>query len=132
MKRQIRQGVWETNSSSTHTCCICSKNEFGKWKRGELLYDRHKEELVSKDMLKDKKYRPKLKARYDSIKESFWKEFEDLTEEELKRFWDKYFDEDDFIDYDTWNRSDDLNSYIQEYTTEQGEEIVAFGQYGYC
>ena len=132
MKRQIRQAVWETNSSSTHTCCICSKDEFEKWKRGQLLYDKYKEELVSKDMLKDKKYRPKLKAKYDSIKDSFWKEFEDLTEEELKRFCDKYFDEDDFINYDTWAKSDDLDLYIQEYTTEQGEEIVAFGKYGYC
>lgn len=28
---QVRQGVFETNSSSTHTLTICSKDDFDKW-----------------------------------------------------------------------------------------------------
>lgn len=28
MKRQIRRGVYETNSSSTHSLTMCSKEEF--------------------------------------------------------------------------------------------------------
>jgi hypothetical protein len=35
---QVRQGVFETNSSSTHTLTICSKNDFDKWgKRRSVL-----------------------------------------------------------------------------------------------
>lgn len=37
VKRQIRRGVFETNSSSTHSITMCSKEEYAKWKNGELL-----------------------------------------------------------------------------------------------
>lgn len=40
MKRQIRRGVFETNSSSTHSLTMCSEEEFEKWKNGEILFDR--------------------------------------------------------------------------------------------
>ena len=40
MKRQIRRGVYETNSSSTHSLTMCSKEEFEQWKNGELLFDK--------------------------------------------------------------------------------------------
>lgn len=49
MKRQIRCGVFETNSSSTHSICICTKEDYDKWKNGEMLYDCYAEELVSLD-----------------------------------------------------------------------------------
>lgn len=39
MKRQIRRGVYETNSSSTHSLTMCSEEEFEQWKNGELLFD---------------------------------------------------------------------------------------------
>lgn len=39
MKRQIRRGVFETNSSSTHSITMCSKEEYEKWRKGELLLD---------------------------------------------------------------------------------------------
>ena len=36
---QIRQGVFETNSSSTHSITICSKEEWESFKIGEMLLD---------------------------------------------------------------------------------------------
>lgn len=44
--RVIRRGVFETNSSSTHSLCIASKEDFKKWKDGELVYDRWNDKLV--------------------------------------------------------------------------------------
>lgn len=38
-KIQIRQGVFETNSSSTHSLTICSKQEYEDFKNGKLLID---------------------------------------------------------------------------------------------
>ena len=35
---QVRQGVFETNSSPTHTLTICSKDDFDKWKHGEVFW----------------------------------------------------------------------------------------------
>ena len=48
MKQTIRLGIWETNSSSVHSLCICSKDDFEKWKNGKLYYD------VSDDKITDK------------------------------------------------------------------------------
>lgn len=46
MKRQIRYGVFETNSSSTHSLCICTEDDYDKWVGGQLLYDNWSEKLV--------------------------------------------------------------------------------------
>lgn len=44
--KQIRQGVFETNSSSTHSITICTKEEYEKFKAGELVYDCYGERLI--------------------------------------------------------------------------------------
>lgn len=46
MKRQIRRGVFETNSSSVHSMTMCMKSEYDKWVDGELVFDRWNDELV--------------------------------------------------------------------------------------
>ena len=59
MKRQIRRGVYETNSSSTHSLTMCSEEEFEQWKNGELLFDEWgSESFVKANSLSDddKKY----------------------------------------------------------------------------
>ena len=37
--RQVRRGLFETNSSSTHSLTVCSKDEYQRWKDGKLLFD---------------------------------------------------------------------------------------------
>lgn len=46
MKRQIRRGVFETNSSSTHSLTMCTESDFEKWMNGELVWSRWNDELV--------------------------------------------------------------------------------------
>lgn len=48
MKKQIRFGVFETNSSSTHSCCITSQEDYDRWIKGELLYKRYAGKIVEK------------------------------------------------------------------------------------
>lgn len=38
MKTSIRLGMFETNSSSTHSCVICKKSVFEDWKKGYYVY----------------------------------------------------------------------------------------------
>ena len=38
MKRVIRRGVFETNSSSTHVMSIMLAEDFNKWSNGDLYY----------------------------------------------------------------------------------------------
>lgn len=40
MKRQIRRGVFETNSSSVHSLTMCTSSDYDKWKNGELVWSR--------------------------------------------------------------------------------------------
>lgn len=49
MKRQVRRGVFETNSSSVHSITMCSESDFDRWVNGELLFDRWGDCLVEKD-----------------------------------------------------------------------------------
>ena len=41
--KQVRQGVFETNSSSTHSITICTKEEYERFRAGELMCDRYGE-----------------------------------------------------------------------------------------
>ena len=51
--KQIRYGVFETNSSSTHSLTICSDEEYKKFQSGELVYDIWEEGLVNQNALED-------------------------------------------------------------------------------
>lgn len=116
MKKQIRTGVFETNSSSTHTLSIMPRKDYERWKSeglylsGNKIYT--KEEVINELRKYDKKY-----------------EYEPKD----------YSDEDTFDDarmcdyemYDEWLDDEYLEIYVKNYTTESGDEIVVFGKYGY-
>jgi hypothetical protein len=97
---------------------MCSREEYNKWESGELLLDRSwkaekqfitKEEAIEK--LKDNKYNCDINFDdEDEVEEAF-------RDEELYTS-EKYF-------------SRDLETYESSYTTKNGEEIVAFGYFGY-
>lgn len=98
---KIRRGVFETNSSSTHSLTMCSRKDYDAWKRGDMVYDDYEEELVSIDS---------------------------LTEEELELVdEDRYYTHEGYYDHCAC----DYDSFDQTFVSEKGEEIVAFGYYGY-
>ena len=97
---QIRQGIFETNSSSTHTLTMCVSSDFEKWKNGELIYDYYQDELVP---------------------------FTDKIREEKENGDCDYVTYEDFND---WSYNE-LESFENRFTTPGGEEVVAFGYYGY-
>ncbi len=93
MKKSIRIGTFETNSSSTHSLTIVTKSEFERFKKGELIAERwngclHEKSKFSED---------------DCL--------------------------DDFADYD--NFGGDYEYFEKSFTTPSGEEVVAFGYFGY-
>lgn len=75
MKKQIRFGVFETNSSSTHSCCIVNQEDYNRWIKGELFYNCWDEKIVEKpknwDELEDYK-----KERYQTYEE--WRDGDNL------------------------------------------------------
>lgn len=128
MKKQIRRGVFETNSSSTHSLTMCLKSDYDKWANGELLLytgwgygyptDHSPEEnhFYTKEQViefeRSNNYPPSDDMDWDSeeseeyLKERDWRTYENYDNDYLEWF------EDTFV-------------------TPSGETVVAFGQYGY-
>lgn len=128
MKIQIRRSIFETNSSSVHSITMVSGSDYDKWKNGELFYDRLNRKLVTKEEIEkikesDKKnhedYMKKHNLNYD-FDES---EYDYNKEDGYIRFltYDKFFD---------WNYNE-YDTFTDYYTTNGGEEVVAFGFYGH-
>ena len=125
---QIRQGVFETNSSSTHSITIAPESDFNKWKNGEVYLNEGWWDS-SDGSNKDKTFLTKDEAINLLGSYEYYKRNEDLNamnDEELNevfRDWDIYTFENYWDDY--------LEDYETHYTTEHGDDIIVFGQYGY-
>lgn len=136
MKRQIRRGVYETNSSSSHSITMCSEEEFEKWKDGKLLFDSWKEEFVDVVNLSNNQ-KEDARKEYESNKNEFSKDWKDLSESAKEKCYEKYIKEHNFIveeckTYNDYMNDYELESFVDRYTTKNGEKVVAFGKYGYC
>lgn len=109
--RQVRRGVFETNSSSTHSITICTKENFERFRRGELMYDSYGD------------YGDGLGDELVPVDEELWRE-------SPSRFfsYDEFFNpwSDDVRDW-RWS----FETYTRSFTTPAGEEMVAFGEYGH-
>lgn len=119
--KQVRRGLFETNSSSVHSLVIVPKEDYKAWENGELVIDKYDEELITFKELEEL-YRNECnltyKNNYNSCEECFKKngccEWDDYR---IKSF-NGYYDD---LDYESFERN---------YTTKSGDEIVAFGYYG--
>lgn len=114
MKRQIRFGVFETNSSSTHSLTMTSSEEFNKWSSGKLYYwDRGfytREECIQE------------------LKKEPW--FKDANWENEKEVNEIFLDE-RILTYEDFFENFDYEIFCDSYITPSGEEVVAFGYFGY-
>lgn len=110
--KTIRKGVFETNSSSTHSICICTDEELEAWKNNEIFWDGYNNEFIPKeDVLIDA---TRTEGETD----------EDLLEELLRN--PRKFDVDT---YDSWR--EDYENDHNTYTTKSGETIHILCYYGY-
>lgn len=114
-----RNNTFETNSSSTHSLCIAKKSTYEKWEKGDMIwyswdYDEfYTFEEVEKE--RDIYFANHPLATSDDWEEYLKYKFNLLTKTE-------YYD---YIYYRN------LTPIYKEYQTENGDEIVAFGYYGY-
>lgn len=121
MKRSIRRGVFETNSSSTHSICIVPAEDFEAWKRGELVFQQDEGELVSVTPNPD----AKITVRYrDATGKLSTKEVPDTPENREQYYYDE------FTTYEQWQDNCDLEIFVEEKAIK-GVRVVAFGKYGY-
>ena len=121
MKRQVRRGVFETNSSSTHSLTMMMKSEYDRWHTEQLyLYEGgygwdfnkpDKNQLYTKD-----------EAVNFTKMNKYYKNKDEIDDEVLR--------DAGFISWDD-EGNEYLEGFYQEFTTPSGETIVAFGEYGY-
>ena len=104
MKIQVRRGVFETNSSSVHSLCICSADDYDKWKNGELFYDLYNDVLIEDS---------------DEIQQS-------RKECEEEGYLNNYVNYDEYLE-----RLSYFDTYVKSYKSKSGDDIVAFGYYGH-
>ena len=125
MKRQIRRGVFETNSSSTHSLTMCSKSEYDEFEKGNMYIERWGSKLYTKEEMIEK-----------------FKQMTDWRTKELKYHgvdWDndeeinRVLEETDYVTYDKyWDTvSEEYETFEDSYTGKDGNTVIAFGYYGY-
>lgn len=123
---QVRNGVFETNSSSTNSIVICPNSEFDKWKSVEPQLDTgwYESNVDSQFLTKEQAIR--LAENSDFPHEVNLREVSNddldwhLAEDYGVYSYEKYFDANDSLEY-----------YEEPYTTQHGDGIVVFGFYGY-
>lgn len=112
MKKQIRVGVFETNSSSTHSLTLCSEKDYQKWASGEVLFNEwgsNGERFVTKK----------------EVETRLLKYYKDYEIEEINLADEGYYTEEEY--FDDW----ELETFKDKYITPNGEKIIAFGKFGY-
>ena len=137
-KIQIRQGVFETNSSSTHSITMCESSSFNKWKDGELYINLNKEgdeQFLLTDVAK-KWNKDFILNNPDKItwftKENGESDYEDCETDELGYVIDYEYARYCYISYNQWcTMYNCYDIYSNDYETKSGDKITAFGYYGY-
>lgn len=132
---QERKLVFETNSSSTHSITITSEENYNAWIEGRVKYDEWNEVFSNPVAMTDAD-KEACRAEYQRTKPSFYKEWEDLSEDDQQSRYNEYAQEhgseDDMLTYPEWRaRHSGCEFSTARYTTEHGDKVVAFGYGGY-
>ena len=114
---KIRKGVFETNSSSTHSMIICSKEDYEALEAGKLFIKLWSERLITyEDAIKELREYVDDDCKIDELAED--KIAELLYEHDIAESLDRFYDD----EY--------LESFSEDYETPHGDKIVVFGKYG--
>lgn len=153
--KTIRNNVFETNSSSTHSLTIVPEEEFEKFKNCDLLLDycafvsaedEYKNvienlESCENNMSDDYRATYKTELTFEKFKEVLSKLcYSDLSyyhregaREDIQTHYDavKAALGEDIVTYRTMG-GEEYETFERHYTTKSGDKIVAFGYYGYA
>ena len=128
MKEQIRRGVFETNSSSTHSLTMCLKSDYDKWVNGEvMLYTGWGYEYPEDNRPKQNHFYTKEQViEFEKSRNHSPSNDMDGNSKEAE----EYLKNNEWYTYENYDDKY-LEWYEDTFTTPSGEIVVAFGQYGY-
>ena len=116
MKRQIRRGVFETNSSSVHSLTMCSGEEYKKWENGEILYWQWQNKFGTREEIIREL---KSKSWFSNVDWSNEDKVNDIFSDEGIQTCEEFFDNEYY------------ETFEERHITPSGDEVVAFGYYGH-
>ena len=137
MNINIRTGVFETNSSSVHSCSICTEDTFKKFNDGEVWIKGEDDYLP-----KDEAIEYNLNAIKEDIPEDKFEKFSevyrdtcsfyeayDAIDEEFRKWdidpWDFYLDSETFWEYHEYE------DWSKGFTDSNGTPMIAWGYCGH-
>lgn len=129
----VRQSVFETNSSSTHSVTICNESDYERWKRGEILFAPYENRFVENLPLSPVEQK-KAKQDYKEQSNMFWKPWDVLTKDEQSQWYKNWSATHKYHgNYETFDEyyRHDLNYFDESFVSQSGDKIVVFGRYGY-
>ena len=122
MKKQVRTGVFETNSSSTHAVTIVTDEEYQLYKAGKLHISRYAELATQEE------YDKLLKEAMEKAKKNYEKS--EYLKQHYKTFED-YCDQND-IEFDfLYNWNEDSIEVEHAEKDVNGVKVHALSVYGY-
>lgn len=132
----IRRGVFETNSSSTHSLVICSDKMYNDWKNEKVVYDSYEEKFVEAKQPTDSDFR-KAESMYTEGKSDYMKDWKDLTpEQQLRYVKENVMEDTDSYQYKTYEDYTNEMGRMEEqfertWKTEHGDIVHILGYMGY-
>lgn len=126
--KQVRSNTFETNSSSTHSICMCTKDQYVNWvsdwsdlKADSILY--YEEEFVTvEEAVKNVSNRYHEEIKLSDVLDASSPDHDDAIDA---------LREDGYVTCDDWDDYVENETYYDEFTTPNGETVVAFGYYGW-
>lgn len=110
----IRQGIFETNSSSTHSICILSQEDFDNWENNQLYFDENSKKFLTYDEVKEFLQSINLQINFGDA-------------EEVSRVAQDY----DICTYEQYFENNGcFTTFNEKFVTKGGEKVIAFGRYG--
>ena len=113
--KQIRRGVFETNSSSVHSLTMCSGEEYQKWENGEILFWKWEGKFGTREEM------------IEMLKAKSWLSNVDWDDEDVV---DDIFSDEGIKTCEEFFENEYYETFEDRYTTPSGDEVVAFGYYG--
>lgn len=142
-KTSIRRGVFETNSSSTHSITICKKEDYDAWREGKILMNPYSGETES--FPESPQFMEAARNAYEDQKKEYFADWENLSDNAKQQWYTLCMQNEDLEEifetyknpsmqtYDEYkDENDDLEMYSHRFTTPSGDKMVAFGYHGYC
>lgn len=130
MKKKIRRGTFETNSRSTHAIVMCMESDYDRWRdEGLLLYMGWGYGYAENNKPKKNHFY----TRDDVVSFEKTSRYNDNVDWDNEQEVNDILSDKGFLTYDYfWNEyCKDYEDYEEIMTTPNGENVVAFGYYGF-